>query len=121
MRPAKRPWFASIWFPSLMLAIGVVMMGLAGSSMQSTTAGPDRLDFTAAEGQTAFPTSNVSPKPNVQVFRNGLLQRPGPAPFDYTQQYIQNGTRIRITFNSPVTGMPLIPSAGDYVTLFYWR
>jgi len=77
--------------------------------------GPDRLDFVATEGQTVFPTSNVSPKPNVLVYRNGLLQRQGLTA-DYTQQYIQNGARIRITFNAQAA-----PEAGAYVTLFYYR
>jgi hypothetical protein len=102
----------------ILAAIGLMLLpgGLIG---QPPAAGPDRLDFVATAGQTAFPTSNVFPKPNVQVYRNGLLQRQGPAPFDYTQQYIQNGARIRVTFNPQPIGP--VPADGDYITLFYYR
>jgi len=103
------------------LASGVICMALLHvppAIIAQTNTGPDRLDFTAVEGQTTFPTSPVSPKPTVQVYRNGLLQRQG-TDADYTQQYIQNGTRIRITFNPNPLGP--VPATGDYVTLFYYR
>ncbi len=104
----------------LLIAIWIACALVYSPAGAQSTSGPDRLDFTAAEGQTAYVTSNVFPKPNVQVFRNGLLQRQGPAPFDYTQQYIQNGVRIRITFNPGQTLGP-VPATGDYITLFYYR
>jgi len=106
----------------LIVAIGIVFMAILhippAIIIAQTNPGPDRLDFTAAEGQTTFPTAPVSPKPNVQVYRNGLLQRQGPNA-DYTQQYIQNGTRIRITFLPQPSGP--VPATGHYVTLFYYR
>ena len=102
----------------LKVATGALILFCAFMSSSSvisqTTSGPDRLDFTAAVGQVDYPTSNVFPKPNVQVFRNGLLQRMCASPCDYTQQYIQSGSRIRVRFN-------VAPETGDYVTLVYWR
>lgn len=102
--------YFALWFPVIIAAL-LIALGLTAQP----PGGPDRLDFTAAEAQTVFPTSNVFPRPNVTVYRNGLLQRQGPTA-DYTQQYIQNGARIRVTFNSGSE-----PGAGDYITLFYYR
>ena len=119
MTPAKRIK-ASISLALLFVGIILPLMIIHAPSglIAQSPSGPDRLDFTATEGQTQFPTSNVSPKPNIQVYRNGLLQRQGPDA-DYTQQYIQNGTRIRVTFNPNPLGP--VPGVGDYVTLFYYR
>ncbi len=103
----------------LLLVACIIAISPSGGVIAQSPSGPDRLDFTAADGQTTFTTSNVSPKPNIQVYRNGLLQRQGPAPFDYTQQYIQSGSRIRITFNPQTVGP--VPVTGDYITLFYFR
>jgi hypothetical protein len=102
----------SAWFASIALALAMVGAGL----IAQTGTGRQRLDFTAAEGQLVYPTGPTSPTA-VEVYRNGLLQRQG-ATADYTQTFIQSGTRIRVTFNgTPQT----TPAAGDYVTLFYYR
>jgi hypothetical protein len=79
--------------------------------------GRERLDFTATEGQSIFPTAAAFPRSNVvDVFKNGILQR---MPQDYTQASIPGGT-IQITFAQPLHG-PQPGTPGDYVTLFYWR
>lgn len=95
-------------------ALGAALLcGPVWIAGQPPPASPDRLDFTAAEGQADFPTPPVSPRPNIQAYRNGVLQRPGSL-YDYTQQYIQGGARIRVTFMRAT-------ELGDYVTLFYYR
>jgi hypothetical protein len=113
----RRTWFASILLAILMGGAGVIGSGLIAQSV-STIAnglGRERLDFTATEGQTMFPTAAAFPRSNVvDVFKNGLLQR---TPADYTQVSVPGGT-IQITFVQPLHGPP---NPADYVTLFYWR
>lgn len=98
------------WFVGLCSLFGSVAAADRAIAQPSPGTLRDRLDFTAAAGQTTYPTAPVSPA-TVEVYRNGLLQRLGA---DYTQARIQNGTRIRVTFNAP-------PGDGDYITLFYYR
>ena len=111
MKPDKRDLLLPFAF---LLLVWLAFMGLGilfyapGVTAQSGTTIPDRLDFTATEGQAAFPTAPVFPR-LVVVYKNGLLQR-GCATCDYTQAPIQGGARIRVTFNpTPDT----LPVAGD--------
>ena len=114
----RRNWFTSL----LPVAAAAPAIAQPPTASIANGLGRERLDFITAEGQTVFPTNPVFPRSNyVEVYRNGLLQRPGSTA-DYTQVTVPGGT-VRVTFNPPPAGGPIpsIPVAGDYVTLFYYR
>jgi hypothetical protein len=112
------------WFSTVLLTMGLLIgferanyVHAQAPKVYSYYDSRRREDFTATvDGQTFQTTAGVR-NSYIEVYRNGLLQRPGALGLgDYVSVAV--GAAQKITFNPHPAGQ--VPAVDDYVTIFYY-